>query len=333
MVRSGCGLLGMSLLLISMGCTDLVEFQRPLASGLSVLSAYDLSVEYTIDDVRNASSICATTQYILVATTDGIVLKYDFDTYQLLDSCSVGPASPSGYFEMEYSSYENTAYLVGAFGNIIELAPPDYGIKDIFSICEDPIDIETAKEIPFFYVAEPVDNRIYEVRAETNGVVRYCTLYSTPVCMTIDQDEDTILVGTAGTTELVSTAVPGIMYHRALDHIPQILAIETVPDDTTLCALFAGYQEDYIALVSRYFPLPGGGGVLTGSVPASGFQPSFMCIEDTGSMAFILRYEGDGSCTVVGYDCKNHTIEMETSLPGVPMDMIYAKGRLLILTI
>lgn len=85
-------------------------------------------------------------------------------------------------------------------------------------------------------------------------------------------------------------------------------------------------------LSCRYFPPVGGYSVLAGSVPASGFQPSCICIDDTGSMAFILRYQGDSSCTVVAYDCKNHTIEMETSLPGVPMDMIYSEGRLLILT-
>jgi hypothetical protein len=318
--------------LASLGCTDLTEFQSALGTGVTVLKAEDLSVIHTIADIPNARSICPTTSFLLVATTEGTVFKYDLDTYQLLESFQVGSASPSGYFDMEFSYYENSVYLIGAFGNIIELGGPSYGIMDIFSICEAPSALEAARENPFFYVAEPVTNRIYEVRAETNNIVRYCTLDNSPVCMAIDQDEDTILVGTNGTTELVSTAFSGVMFRREMPGFPRILSIETVPFDTTLCALFESGQSTFAAVVLHYFPPYGVSCLWTGSAPVSGSSPCFTCVDEEGTEVFILTYIGENMSRLTGYDCRNYTIVDMIDLPGIPLDLACSEDRVIVLT-
>lgn len=312
------------------GCTDLTEFDSAIKGGVNIFSAMDLSTVHTVQDIEGARSLCVIPDGFLVATTRGIVNRYDIDSYQKTGSFAVGNPSPSGFFEMEYSSSESSVYLIGSLGQIIELHIPDMEVLDNFSVCETPVDIEIATGIPYFYVAGANSYRIYEIRTQTNTVTRSVTLPSSPTCMAIDQSQDTILVGTLAETELVSTGGTG-MRQRTMDQFPRILAVETIRGDTTLCAVFHS-STDIIAIIYSYFPeFLSSSGDWFGKGSIEG-DTHYMCTDDSGSHTFVLSYLGNNTSRLVSYDNEIGFIDDQLDLPGYPMDLEYGDGKLLVLT-
>ncbi|MCK4807766.1 MAG: hypothetical protein KAT09_08970, partial [Candidatus Aegiribacteria sp.] len=291
-------------LLMLTGCTDLTEFDHTLLGGINIIHTPDLSIVHTIENISGARSLCALADCFLVATTEGTLIRFDLESYEQTGCFTVGSPSSSGYFEIEYSPVENSIYIIGALGQIVELHVPDMEIMDSFSICETPVDIEIGPniELPYLYVAGANSSKIYEVRLGSNNLSRSCILPSSPTCMAIDQSQDTMLVGTLGETEAVSI-VTGAMRHRTMDLFPRIAAIETIPNDTTKCAVFHRYSSGMIAVILRYFPdyvypRP----MYTGCVTISG-DIHYMCAESDGSHAYVLSYLGDNISRLVSYNC------------------------------
>jgi len=322
-----------AVLLILNGCTDLTEFDHTLRAGINIMNAPNLSVVNTIENISGARSLCVIPDCFVVATTEGTVLRFDLETHQQTGIFAIGNASSSGYFDMEYSPVENSIYIIGALGQIVELHVPDMEVMDSFSVCETPVDIEiyTDLELPYFFVAGATSCRIFEVSMENNIVSRTCTLPVSPVCMAIDQDQDTILVGTLAKTEIVSTGGAS-MRRRKMDHIPRILAIQTVPNDTTFCVVF-DQSTDRIATILNYFttqmtPTP----VYTGAVNVDG-DIYYICAESDGSHAYLLSYLGDNTSRLICYNCSDYLIESQIDLQGYPLDLeISPGGTLLVLT-
>ena len=321
-----------SALLILFGCTDLTEFDYALKTGIHIMYPPDLSVVHTIEGISGARSLCALPGCFIVATIEGEVFRFDPESYQQTGCFSIGSPSPSGYFEIEYSPSESSVYIIGALGQIAELSVPDMEFIDLFSICETPVDIEISSLKPFFYVAGANSCKIYEVSKENNASGRSCTLASSPVCMAIDQCQDTILVGTMGKTVIVSTGID-IMRRRAMHHFPGILAIETIPnenDDTRFCAVF-NYSTATIATILYYFP-PMGGSCWTGTESIKG-DMHYICTDSLGDYAYVLSYLGDNTSRLVAYNCSNYIIESQIDLEGYPLDLeISSGGTLLVLT-
>ncbi|MCD4701127.1 MAG: hypothetical protein K8S24_04640 [Candidatus Aegiribacteria sp.] len=310
------------------GCTDLTEFEHTLQAGIHIMNTPDLSVVHTIENISGARSLCSLTDCFIVATIEGKLIRFDLESYQQTGCAAIGNPSPSGYFEIEYSPTESSVYIIGALGQILEIQVPDMEILDNFSVCEIPVDIEIATEKPYFYVAGSSSCRIYEVRKESNGLSRTCTLLSSPTCMAIDHSQDTILVGTQGETELVSTGIT-VMRARKMDKFPTILAIETIPVyiSIRLCAVFE-YQTGMIATIKSYFAPP----QYTGTVTIDG-DIHYMCADSNGTHAYVLSYLGDNISRVVAYNCSNYFIESQIDLKGYPLDLeISPGGTLLVLT-
>ncbi len=320
-------------LLIIPGCTDLTEFDYSLQAGINILSTPDLSVVHTIENISGARSLCFLPGCVIVATTEGTLLRFDLVSYQQTGVFSIGSPSSAGYFEIEYSPTENSIYIIGGLGQIIELSVPDLEFIDDFIICQTPVDIEipTNIENPNFYLAGATSRRIFEVRKGTNNLSRVCDLYVSPTCMAIDHAQDTILVGTLGTTALVSIGGT-TMKRRVMNSFPGILAIEAIPNDTTLCAVFDNFSTE-IATILNYLsssvvPVP----LWTGEVIIDG-DTHYMCVESEGSHVYVLSYLGDGTSRLVSYNCSGYFIESQVDLQGYPLDIaISPGGTLLVLT-
>ena len=315
-------------LLMLISCTDLTEFDHTLQSGINIIHTPDLSTVHTIENISGARSLCALDDCFLAATTEGTLIRFDLESYEQTGCFTVGSPSSSGYFEIEYSPVENSIYIIGALGQIVELHVPDMEVMDSFSICDSPVDIEIATGKPYFYVAGASSCRMFEVRKESNCVSRTCTLLSSPTCMAIDHSQDTILVGTLAETELVSTGT-GAMRGRKMYKIPMIVAIETIPVyiSTRLCVVFE-YPIGQIATVKSYFTPP----QYTGAVTISG-DIHYMCAESDGSYAYVLSYLGDNISKLVSYNCTDYSIEGQIDLQGYPLDLeISPGGTLLALT-
>ena len=319
----------MAVLLMLFGCTDLTEFDHSLKTGINIFHAPDLTVVNTIENISGARSLCVVPDCFIVATTEGTVIRFDLESHQQTGSFTIGSPSPSGYFEIEYSPAENTVYIIGAFGQIVELTVPDMEFLDEFIICEAPVDIEIASMKPYFYVAGANSFKIYEVSKANHLAGRYSTLWYSPTCMAIDQSQDTILVGTLDKTFMVSTG-PGLMSRRMLDYFPMILAVQAISDDTNLCAVF-DYSIPTIATIHSYFP-PEGGPCWTGTAPIEG-EIHFICTDVFGDYAYVFSYLGDNMSRLVSYNCEDYSIESQVDLEGYPLDLdLSPGGTLLVLT-
>ena len=315
-------------LLVLPGCTDLTEFDHVLRSGITIIHTPDLSVIHTIEDMSGARSLCSLPDCFIAATMEGELICFDLESYQQTGSISIGNPSSSGFFEMEYSPIENSVYIIGALGQIVELHVPDMEIMDSFSVCETPVDIEVASGKPYFYVASSNSCRIYEVRQESNIVSRSCALPSSPTCMAIDHTQDSMLVGTLAETELVSTGV-SVMRRRKMSKFPTILAIETIPgsDSIRLCAVFDNPTGN-IAVIKSYFAPP----LYTGTQTIDG-DIHYMCTDSAGNYAYVLSYLGDNISRLISYNCSSYFIESQIDFQGYPLDLeISPGGTLLVLT-
>ncbi|MCK4505675.1 MAG: hypothetical protein KAW14_08670 [Candidatus Aegiribacteria sp.] len=321
-------------ILIQSGCTDLTEFDHTLKAGINIMYPPDLSVVHTIENISGARSLCILPDCFIVATTDGTVFRFDLESWEQTGSFNIGNPSPSGYFEIEYSPSESTVYIIGALGQILEYNVPDMEFLHSFSICETPVDIEIASLKPYYYVAGANTCKIYEVSKENNLPSRYCTLASSPTCMAIDQCQDTMLVGTMGVTELVSTG-PDLMRRRLADYFPGILAIETIPDEndeTRLCAVLDYGYTVMIATVLNYWPGYSSNPLLAGFVPIEG-NSHYICTDASGDYAYVLSYLGDNTSRLICYNCTYYNIESQVDIQGYPLDLeISSGGTLLVLT-
>ena len=293
----------------------------------------DLSVVHTIEGISGARSLCVLPDCFIVATTEGTVIRFDLESYQQTGCFTIGSPSPSGYFEIEYSQIESTVYIIGALGQILELSVPEMEFLHGFSICETPMDIEIASGKPFFYVADASSRRIYEVSKENNAAGRHATLLSSPICMAIDQCQDTMLVGTMGETELVSTG-EDVMRRRTADFFPGILAIETLHDEnneTRLCAVIDCYSGGCVATVLNYWPGFSSDPIMVGIKPIDG-DIHYICTDSYGDYAYVLSYLGDNTSRLVCYS-SNYNIEDQVDLQGYPLDLeLSPGGTLLVLT-
>ena len=323
-------------LLILSSCTDLTEFDHTLNAGINILQTPGLSVVNTIGDISGASSLCVLPDCFVVVSTEGTVTRFDLESHQQTGSFIIGSPSPSGYFEIEYSPSESTVYIIGALGQILELSVPDMEFLHSFSVCETPVDIEIASLKPYFYVAGANTCKIYEVSKENNLPGRFCTMVASPTCMAIDQCQDTILVGTTGEPELVSTGSE-VMRRRIAEYFPEILAIETVPhenSDTRLCAVIGYSSTAKIATVLNYFPGFSSDPIMAGHVPIEG-DTHHICTDIIGnySYAYVLSYLGDNTSRLICYNTTSYNIESQVDLQGYPLDLeVSSGGTLLVLT-
>jgi hypothetical protein len=231
---------------------------------------------------------------------------------------------------MQYSPQEGSVYLVGAMGQLVEFSVPECEVLDVFTACQNPVDIQVALSKPYFYLADAGDSRIVEVRMENNAVSRICPLPSVPTCMTIDQSDDSILVGTLGAPELVATGDYGTISRRTMDKLPMITALGAVPEDTTICAVFR-FQEDRVGIIPFFFPPAG---VYYHYLGLADLQGSIhrMCLDETGTHAFILSFIGDDSSRLVSYDCVNWVVDNQAVVPGFPLDIDCSDGKVYVLT-
>ena len=320
-------------LLILSGCTDLTEFDHTLRAGINIIHTPDLSVVHTIENISGARSLCPLPDCFIVATMEGKLIRFDLESYQQTGCFTIGSPSSSGYFEIEYSPTENSVYIIEALGHIVELHVPDMEIMDSFIVCETPVDIEIGPqiELPFLYVAGATSSKIFEVRLGTNTGTRSCTLPSSPTCMAINQAQDTILIGTLAGTETVSLGTAS-MRHRTMDHLPRIQAIETIQDDTTLCAVFDYGSSDMIATIVNYFPPAFGEPCWVGQKNVYG-DIFYICTDSFGNYVYLLRYLGDNKSRLISYNCDSYAIDGQIDLEGFPLDLeISPGGTLLVLT-
>lgn len=309
------------------GCTDLTEFGN-LVSGTLTVYSEDFSVVAQLQGIEEARNLLIYPGYVFVVKGDGYIDKYSSETLELLGSYKIGQPSPAGYSHSAYSPSENSLYIVGSVGNIIEVSIPDCSVVDDFNVCPSPFHISASNTSPaYLYVSDGSSNAIWVVRAINNNPVDSWVFPAGITCIEASES-DTTLVGTElGTYRLEFLPSGGLtgVYQLtesllAIDYFPwdhnfaavtgqSIGIVEIIIDPVTLLpALFFGY-DSYI----------------------EGYNYVLAC--DIDRYAYVLSYLGENTSRIVKYDMTFHEISEQFEFSGIPLDMdVSGSGLIYVLT-
>ena len=309
-------------LLFFFGCTDLTEFELPYSGALYILSPDDFSVITKISSIPEARSLLVYPDGLLIATTRGMIHNYSLDSYDLIGEYTVGSPSPAGYMQMTYSSIEETAYLIGSMGKLLEIDLPECEVLDEFSVCQSPVEFVVPDNSSYIYVCDGPSNRLYQLSIENNSPYTSVPVYFTIHCLEPGQNPDSMLMGTSRGINLVEILAPGVLRNTIQNEPVPCIALAAVPSDTVFIGV-KGYPGDYSVGVVDVInsqvhipPLP----EYYGQVGLTG-NFHFLSIATDSTHAFVLSSNGESASRLVSYNYSTYTIDQQIDLQGFPLDL------------
>ena len=316
------------------GCTGLTEYELPYSGVLYILSPDDFSVITEISNIPEARSLLVYPDGLLIATTRGMVHSYSLDTYDLIGEYAVGSASPAGYSQMAYSSIEETAYLIGSTGKLLEIDLPECEVLDEFSVCQSAVVLVVPDNSSYIFVVDGPSNRLHQLSIENNYPYTSVPVYFTVNCLEPGQNTDSMLLGTSRGINLVEILAPGVLRNTIQNEPVPCLALAAVPGDTIFVGV-KGYPGDYsvgvvdvINSLVHIPPLP----EYYGQVGITG-SSHFLSIAQDSTHAFVLSSIGESASRLVSYNCSTYTIDQQIDLQGFPLDLkVSEDGIIFVLT-
>ena len=316
------------------GCTSITEYEMTNSGVLHILSPTDLSTIHAISGITEARSLLLYPEGFLIATTEGRLLSFAPGSHDLLGEYTVGSPSAAGYHEMAYSSLEETAYLIGSMGKILEISLPECSVQDEFSICESPVKVLVADGSNYIFVADGPTNQIYQVSIENNVTYTFVPIYFTINCIEPGQNSDSMLVGTSAGINLVEVLGPGSLRNVVLNEDMPCIALAPVPDDTVFVGVKGNPGAASVGVVDVYNsqvhspPLP----EYYGEVDLAGAF-HFVAIAKDSTYAFVLSSIGNSVSRLVSYNYSTFTIDQQIDLSGFPLGLeVSEEGMIFVLT-
>ena len=198
------------ILLMVPSCKSVTELDSAFKGEVVVLSS-DLSVAGVITIPDGPASILVYPGHILVATIEGIILDFDSESMEKLGEYQVGPPSPSGYSEMIYSPVKGSVYLLGSYGNILELDLPECTVTDMFSVCQMPVRmVNGGPESPYIFVSDGGTNEVIRILTSTN-IPSGSLMFNQSIRTMGPLDEDNMIVATGGKTKIIYELAAGYL--------------------------------------------------------------------------------------------------------------------------
>ena len=311
-----------ALLLFMISCTSLTEYESTYSGELHILSPADFSTIGTVRKIPSARSLLIYPDGLLVATTGGTVLSYALYTYELIGEYTVGSPSAAGYMQMAYSSLEDTAYLIGSMGKLLEISLPECTVLDEFTICQSPVKIVVARESPYIYIVDGPSNRFYQVAIENNIAYTSVSNYYTINCVEPGQNPDSILLGTSAGINLIEVLSPGTLRNSVVSEPVPCLALAAVPGDTVFVGVKGYAGTVSVGVVDEYNaqfqnpPLP----EYYGEVDVTG-NSHYLAIAQDSTHAFVLSSIGNSTSRLLAYNYTTYSIDQQVDIPGFPLDL------------
>ncbi len=300
-------------LMVSAGCDNITEFEAGVSSSLTVYSG-DLEVISQVTGITGGVQTLIRPGLVYVVTTDGEMLKYDSETLELLDTYIIGVASAAGYSILEFSPAENSVYIVGATGKILELALPECEVTDEFSVCQFPVAMSISTTIPsILYVADGVTDQVFAVRASTNSLVG-TGLINWPVTCIEASNTDTTLIGTEDCFYRASFREGSQMRIAA--------GLSGSWTDIAFCEkldAYAGMKSSNLGVVEMVYDPDLGIEVLDFVDGVSVGGNNHMLSFDGERYVYLLSYMGDSVSRILKYDMAFRQIVSEEYISGFPM--------------
>jgi len=305
-------------MIVFSGCTDLTEFDAAFNGQLHIISAGDLSTVNTISGISGARSLLIYPGNIFIASTEGVVYRYDSETLAFVDEYQVDSPSPAGFFQMAMDQSAGIAYLIGANGKIVKFSLPDCIVQDVFGVCQSPVALAIAPGSPsYLYVGDGPTNTINQVSTSSNMVLASHDLEYPINSIAVGLFADSIIVGTSRSTFLVEELGAGNL--RIIDGAGSGCgSIDDIPNDT----LYVVTSGHYVGVLQFYKdPAPGNPSAeIIGSVEIEGIS-HFVAAGYDWQHSYVLSYIGDNTSRLTSYNHAFFRIDQQVYLPGFPLDL------------
>lgn len=315
--------------LLIFGCLSVTEHEMAFQAGVHIISSENFSTIASIPGVRGARSILLYPENIFIVSTEGIIYRYDSETFELLGEYQIAAPSPAGFTEIILCHNKNTAYLIGPFGKILEISLPECTVVDEFSVCESPIKLALGPQADYLFVADGVTSKIYQVRVSDNKVCNNISVYFSINCMEPAQDPNFMLVGTSNGVSLIEVLGPTEVRLTEIYDMAPFNALAAIPNDT----LFVGVAAGELGMVNPwvYLTWPPGP-FFYQNVSVSG-DTYFVAVGSDWKHAYLLSYLGDNTSSLISYNYLSYKIEQTTDIPGYPLGFeVAGSGNIYVLT-
>ncbi len=311
------------LLVVIAGCTNLTEYDMAYNAGLYVISAEDFTVTETIPGIEGARSLLLYPGNVFVVSTEGVIYRYDAETLELVDQNQIGSPSAAGYSDAVFCTVKNTAYIIGSYGDILELSMPECAVVDQFSVCQSPVMLALGVGSSYLFVADGPSNRVYQVKINGNKTGDNVHLYYPIRCVAPFQNPDSMIVSTTEDVNLISVLTSTSLRSVQLPGVSSFAALAAVPDDT----IFIGAGDSFIGIfdpITTEVPPPPafyGTALFTGT-------PFCLAIANDWQHAYLLVYmAGTSSSRLISYNYSSMNIDRELDIPGYPLDLEVLGGE------
>ncbi|MCK5035120.1 MAG: hypothetical protein KAS73_04435 [Candidatus Sabulitectum sp.] len=305
-------------IIVFSGCTDITEFDAAFNGQLHIIFAGDLSTVNTVSGISGARSLLIYPGNIFIASTEGVVHRYDSETLAFVGEYQVDSPSPAGFFQMAMDQSAGIAYLIGANGKIVKFSLPDCIVQDVFGVCQSPVALAIAPGNPsYLYVGDGPTNTINQVSTSSNMALASHDLEYPIKSIAVGLFADSIIVGTSRSTFLVEEL--GVGNLRVIDGAASgCSSIDDIPNDT-IYVVTAGNSVG----VLRFYkdPAPGDPSAeFLGEVEIEGIS-HFVAAGNDWQHSYVLSYIGDNTSRLTSYNHAFFRIDQQVEIPGFPLDL------------
>lgn len=305
-------------IIVFSGCTDITEFDAAFNGQLHIISAGDLSTINTISGISGARSLLIYPGNIFIASTAGVVYRYDSQTLAFVGEYQVDSPSPAGFFQMAMDQSASTAYLIGNQGKIVKFSLPDCIVLNVFSVCQSPVALAIAPGSPsYLYVGDGPTNTINQVSTGSNAVLASHDLEYPIRSIAVGLYADSIVVGTSIGTYLVEERGEGNL--RVTIVSPNSCSsIDDIPGDT-IYVVTTGHKVGVLKFYKD--PAPGNPSAeIVGMVEVEGIS-HFVAAGYDWQHSYVLSYIGDNTSRLISYNHAFYRIDQQVEIPGFPLDL------------
>lgn len=303
-----------ALVLFGMSCKNITESDTAYHGEIQVYSSA-LEELGTIPVTDSPECILVYSGHILVATREGYLLDYDSESLEKLGEYQVGPASTDGYSQMTYNPANNSIYLIGAYGSILEIDLPEYTVSAVFSVCEAPVNIVSGGDnSEFLYVTDGINNKVIRVLTSIN-TISGSLAFNENIRAMAHYNQDTLLVSTTTSTYFLfeiatNYLISPMIYGDGAQGMSSVLN-----EDYTVTT----FGEYIGVLIFKMSPDSTDSWVFDRRCPVEGIVTELKC--DGVSKGFLLNYSGNSTARIYSYNYTSGCILEERDLKGFPLDM------------
>ena len=295
-----------------------------LIAGLHIITPSDFSESNALSNIPGASAMYILSSNLFILSTEGAVYRFDSSTLEQTGKFTIGPPS-----QMVFSTLKNSAYVIGTYGNIIELSIPDCTVIDEFNICESPVALLLEEGSSFLFVADGPSSRVHQVAIDGNIKKDNIFLYYSILSMASSQNPDSFAVGTSDGLNSVEVLGPASLRFIRLPKVTgSFSAMEAVPNDT----LFVGMRNNSVGIIDVFHheTMPGLSFYNGENIPGSSFS---VAMGNDMKHAYVLSYIGDNTSRLTSYNYRFIEEPMELDIPGYPLDLkVSGNGDIYVLT-